>query len=256
MFTQAHAQRVMAQARVILANEKRDRASAHDRSSAPKLDLVFKTRDDAQLPADDADDDDDTARARSVSVASGSELPWQEWVESFVDDRLLAAVDQIGKEAGELLDELRRELRLLQREIVQVREQLGLARELKELRGQIETAKNQVPKLPELMSGLKQDQTRLQREVARTKEKVSKLRADQSIADFKLNELRKATAARSTAIEAKVETTVSTFRMQQIDPDAAAALKSFATATLESSQRNDGKLWLFDPNPGPAAGSA
>jgi hypothetical protein len=231
-----------AQARGVLA-EAHSNLRRRDQSS---LGLTFKTKDDAQLAADDADDDDDTVRARSVSVASGSELPWQEWVESFVDGRLLAAVDQIGKEAGELLDELRRELRLLQREIVQLREQVGLERELKELRGQIETAKNQVPKLPELVSGLKQDQTRLQREVERTREKVSKLRADQSIADFKLKELSKATEARAANVEMEFERTVASFRMREMHPDAAAALRRFSGAVLEN---RDEKLWIFE---GPA----
>jgi len=227
------------------------------RRDQSSLDLVVKTRDDARVPPGDADDGAVRARSeRSVSVASGSsELSWWEWTERFVDARLEAHGESIGTVIGEFCGQqiapLKREIELLRREVIQLREQVGLERELKELRGQIETAKNQVPKVPELVSGLKQDQTRLQREVARTKEKVSKLRTNQSISDYRLAELSKTAKARAASLEMKIETTVSSFKMREIDPSAARALRAFASESLKNTQHE--KIWIF---PDPEAGSA
>jgi hypothetical protein len=78
------------------------------------------------------------------------------------------------------------------------------------------------------------------------------VRTDQSLIDRRLAKLSEATAARSTALEMKIETSVSSFAMRgEMHPDAAAALRKFSAATLESTSE---KLWVFDR--GPAAGAA
>jgi hypothetical protein len=66
-----------------------------------------------------------------------------------------------------------------------------------------------------------------------------------------LSELGKQIESRSTAMELKLETTVSTFKMQQIDPAAARTLHDFATDALKSYHTE--KIWIFDP--GPTAGT-
>ena len=147
---------------------------------------------------------------------------------------------------------LKRELELLRREVTQLREQVGLERGLRDLRSEVEDARAQVPKVPEIMGQFKTEQARLQREVETTKDKLSRVRVDQSIADYRLSKLTEATAARSAAMEVKFETRVSSVELRPLYPGAAAALRDFAAETLKSNR--DERLWIFDP--GPTAGTA
>jgi hypothetical protein len=97
---------------------------------------------------------------------------------------------------------------------------------------------------------MEKGQARLEHEIKTTREKLKRVRVDQSIANHSLSKLREQSEARSTALELKVERT--SFEMQ-VHPDAAAALRKFAAETLESTRRDE-KIWIFDP--GPAAGTA
>jgi hypothetical protein len=78
------------------------------------------------------------------------------------------------------------------REIVQLREQVALERGLKDLREQVENAKSEVPKIPLITQQMEENRARLYGEIGKIKDKLGKLRVDQSVADFKLNELRMA----------------------------------------------------------------
>ena len=111
------------------------------------------------------------------------------------------------------------------------------------MRREVEEAREQVPRLPAIVGQFKTEQARLQREVATTKEKLTRVRVNQSQTDFRLAELTKAAAARSTALEMKVERT--SFQMREIDPAAQRALRDFAAAAI--TQRDE-KIWVFDPN--------
>jgi hypothetical protein len=53
-------------------------------------------------------------------------------------------------------------------------------------------------------------------------------------------------------MEMKFETTVSSFEMREIDPNAARALRDFAAETLKGNRGET--IWHFDP--GPTAGTA
>jgi hypothetical protein len=153
----------------------------------------------------------------------------------------------------EWVNEVRRELELLQREFATLRDEVAVARGLTDLRREVEQARSEVPRVPEVVSGLEKTQKHLERELAKTKEKLRTVRTNQCIADYRLAELDKATAARSKALELKVETTTQRFEMREVHPDAQRALRDFARETLKSTRRDE-KIWVFDP--GPAAGTA
>jgi hypothetical protein len=202
--------------------------------------------------------DDDAVVERSAAAASGSEQAWWQWV----DARIAACLEEHGESVGTAMGDfcgpqfaaLKRELEVTRDEVRVLREQVGLARELAGLRAEVAQAKSEVPKLPAIAQRLEEGQARLQRELTKTKEKLGRVRVDQSVADFKLRELDKATAARSKSLEMKIETTTQKFEMSAtLHPDAAAALRSFATETLKGA-RQDEKIWVFDPSP--AAGAA
>jgi predicted nuclease with TOPRIM domain len=223
-------------------------AAQRERALARELELNDKAR-----KTSSRNGSGDDATERSAAVASQTELPWQQWVDDHVDARLNefgeAIIEAVFSHYGPKTEKLKRENELLQREVTQLRETVALERGLKDLREQVEAAKNEVPKLPAIAQKLEEGQARLLGEITRTKEKVSKLRVNQSVADFKLNELRKAAAARAASLEMKVERT--SVEMQ-IHPDAAAALRDYATETLKDARRDD-KIWVF---PGPPADAA
>jgi hypothetical protein len=123
-----------------------------------------------------------------------------------------------------------------------LREEVGVERGLKSLRDDIEAAKSEVPRVPEIAAKLERGQERLRRELETAKDKLKRVRVDQIVADFRLKELDKK-AARAMAVEAKVETTVATFKMQQVHPAARETLRNFAAEAFKGE-----KIWLFDPN--------
>jgi chromosome segregation ATPase len=88
-------------------------------------------------------------------------LSWSQWTEACIDARIEQAASEMGKVVGELLTELRRELGLLQRELTQLREQVGLERGLRDLRTEVEQARAEVPQMPKLMQKLEESQARL-----------------------------------------------------------------------------------------------
>jgi hypothetical protein len=111
-----------------------------------------------------------------------------------------------------------------------------------------------VPKLPAIAArfdarqeDLEAEQTRLQRELAKTKDRLGKMRVDQSIANYNLAQLQKqAQASGEASIEMEFESRSSRFQMKATHPDAARALKEFATGIINGQA--DGTVWL----PGPA----
>jgi hypothetical protein len=52
---------------------------------------------------------------------------------------------------------------------------------------------------------------------------------------YQLGELRKATEARAAGMEMKIETSIASFGMRPIHPDAGAALRDFAAGALKDS---------------------
>jgi chromosome segregation ATPase len=224
-FTTAQREEILAEAR---ANLKR----APDVQTRASPDIVYKTH------VNDADE-------RTTAQ------PWCEWI----DDRLAATVEGIGQAVGEMHDlalrqiaTLKRELDQTRQELTVLRDQVGLERGLRDLREQVDQARAEVPKVPAIAARLEAQNARLRREVATTKNKVSRLRADQSIADYRLAELSKATAARAAVLETKIETS---FTMREVHPEARTALRDFATEVLKGKT-----IWCFDPGSAAAGTTA
>jgi hypothetical protein len=280
-FTQAQREGILAEVRANLSKRNPANREPIERRQSGG-DLVYKTHVNDDAPA-----------------ASGSELPWWQWVERCVDAKLDATVEGIGEAVGELNNQalhevaalkrelqqlrrevtvlreercvnarldatvegvgaavgefheqalrevavLKRELDQLRQEVTVLREQVGLERGLRDLRSEVEEARAQVPKVPEIAARLEAGQARLRREVAATKSKVDRVRVDQSIADWRLAELRKATEARAV----KIETTVSTFKMREVHPDARVALHNYAAEALKTTAPLSETIWMFDP---------
>jgi ABC transporter substrate binding protein len=228
-FSPAQRQAILAEARAHIA--KRETASPR------QSEIVYKRRDNAAVGSSPA-----RAPSERRTAAGSSELPWWEWVERCVDARLEAAAEGMGQVLGEFHDEalrevaaLKRELDLLRQELTVLREQVGLERGLRALRSDVEQARAEVPKIPQISERLEQGQERLRRELETITSKVTRMRTNQCITDYRLAELRKATEARAAGFEVKLESTVASFTMH---PDAGAALRDFAAATLGKNERS------------------
>jgi chromosome segregation ATPase len=103
-----------------------------------------------------------------------------------------------------------------------------------------------VPKLPATVSRLEAEQARLQRELDATKKTLSKLRAKQSTISYGLSEVHKdITAAKAAAsTEMTLETSTARFVARDLHPDAAAALKEFASQVVDAYDGSP--LWLSE----------
>jgi hypothetical protein len=145
---------------------------------------------------------------------------------------------------------------LLRRELAVLRGDVGVERGLQALQDAIAVAKSEVPKLPDIearveakLSEMVTAQSCLRGELQKMKDRLSRMRVDQSVADYKLSEfMREQAAAPKTEIE--FETSTSRFVMRDISPAAARALREFAAQVIDA--RDAGPIWLSDP----AAGSA
>jgi chromosome segregation ATPase len=138
------------------------------------------------------------------------------------------------------VDAVKRELELTRRELKALREEVALERSLRDLRSEVEEARKQVPSFPAIAERLEADHQRLRAELDATK---NKMRANQSIAEYGISELRKqawAATKKATSVEMKVETE-SRFTMRDIDPAAAEALREFAPQIVSARTRG----WIF-----------
>jgi hypothetical protein len=92
------------------------------------------------------------------------------------------------------------------------------------------------------------EQTRLRHELDATKDKLGKVRVDQSIADFKLSKLMREQSAPTTEVE--FETSTSRFVMRNIHPTAAKTLREFASQVIDA--QDGGAVWFSNPPAGNA----
>jgi hypothetical protein len=98
---------------------------------------------------------------------------------------------------------------------------------LRKLQDDVAEAQKQVPQVPAIVARLDAEQNSVRRELEATAKKVSRLRVDQSLADYSISQLRKdAEASKAASIE--METSTSRFVMRNIDPVAARTLRDFA----------------------------
>ena len=231
------------------------------RATGPKL--VYKTK--VQTEPRESARSTEAASKTSVVARANSEQSWWQWVDARMEARLAEYSREIEKAVGQVIAEtraplkeenraLKRELKLLKHEFICLREDFALSRALHDLHSEVAEARKQVPKLPAIVAGfdarqtdLEAEQARLERELAMTKDKLGKLRVNQSITDYNLREMRKQVdASAGASVELEFESRSSHFQMKATHPDAAKALKEFATGIING--QTDGTIWL----PGPA----
>jgi chromosome segregation ATPase len=137
-------------------------------------------------------------------------------------------------DARDEVDVVKRDLEIMRREFAALREEVKLERSLRDLRAEVEEAQQQLPKFPAIASRLEAEQSRLREELDATR---TRMRANQSIAEYGISKLRNETAKATRAaasVEMKLESKSSRFMMRDIDPAAAEALREFATQIVSA----------------------
>jgi hypothetical protein len=139
---------------------------------------------------------------------------------------------------------------LLQREVAALCEQVGLQRELEDLRKQVAVVKSEIPSVPAVVeqlhgehAELKREQTQLERELAKQKDRLGKLRVDQSVTDHSLKKLE---SVQQPVVELKFVTEDGCcFSLKDAHPDAIETWRRFAHELVAA---NDGVMFPSDPN--------
>jgi hypothetical protein len=94
-----------------------------------------------------------------------------------------------------------------------------------------------------LPSHLAASAARLERELMKTKERLSKLHVDQSTSDFKLRQHIKESGP---GVELRFTTSESTFRVKDLDPQAAASWRAFCHGLLSEQTNAGASLRIVD----------
>jgi hypothetical protein len=234
-----------------MADAALGRAALSQRETTP-MGFICKTKDNAMVEPREP-----VKSVRSVRSTEAAESSKSSAVEAECEmtdslrEVLVGIVVELRQERRaeiqEKVDPLERELKLLRHEFIVLREDFALAKSLHDLRSEVAEARKSVPKLPAIVDEFDARQADLEAENRELKDKFGKLRVQQSIANYELRELRKqARASAGSSVELEFESRSAHFQMKATHPDAAKALKEFATGIING--QSDGTLWL----PGPA----
>jgi chromosome segregation ATPase len=197
-------------------------------------------------------DDDSSAvgsmlPARRAVAKSTSEMSWWEWTDKRIDKRLRALDDAIGEftaqYVGEKVNPLKCEIEFLRRELAVLRQEVAVERGLKDLREEVKTARAEVPKVPAIAAQLEAEQARLAGELRKVTARLGRLRVEQGIDAYNIEQLEKRVRASAEAsVEMEFESRSTHFQMRAAHPEAARALKEFAAELID--RQADGTLWL------------
>ncbi len=259
MYSPEQRRAIMAKAHAILEETAPQREPVVSRTTGPKL--IYKTKVQTE-PRESARSTEAAEPSKLPATTSGGSEAWWQWVDKRIDYRLAAFARTTETAVGQVVGEIRaqarehcerevgivkRELELTRRELTVLRHEVGVERGLRDLRRQVVEAQKRIPDVPAIEARLEAKQACLEHELAMTKDKLGKLRVNQSVADYELREMRKQmNASAGASVELEFESRSAHFQMKATHPDAARALKDFATGIINGQK--DGTLWL----PGPA----
>jgi hypothetical protein len=219
-------------------------AAAVCKSNGAGAGIIHKVHDNAHV-ADNAG----ASMERTLPARTNSKQSWWEWVDERIEQHLEPLNEVIGQAmaeyVGKKVDPIKRELELTRRELDVLRMEINV----KALQEEVRTARAEIPSLAAVearfdvrQADVEGKQARLERELTKTKERVSKMRVDQSIADYSISQLEKAaSASKATAVVMELETSTARFALRGIHPDAAKALREFASQVVDAE--DGGAIW-------------
>jgi hypothetical protein len=217
------------------ANARRRDDVAATRAGAPSL--VYKRRDNARVA--------DAAPVAAAVAVQHDTSTWAGWVEQRLEERAAITNDAVGEVIGTVAAELRAEVKALRRELKVLRREVGVERSLRDARSDLARLHRAIPQqLPVIEARLAAEQVSLRHELDATKERLSKVRTNQSTMDFKLSKLAREQAA-APKVELEFETSTSRFSMKNMHPEAAQTLRRFASEVIDA--KDGGGVWVSRP---------
>jgi hypothetical protein len=158
------------------------------------------------------------------------------------------------RERQEQEDALTRyEVGVARRELATLRQEVALERGFQALKAEIAAAKAEIPKFGDLesrvetkQSALAAEQKRLEQELAKQKDRLGKMRVNQSIEAYRLSQFMKQQEA-APAVELQFETSESSFAVKDLHPQAAASWREFVSGLMSSRDNEGASLRFFDP---------
>ena len=244
-FTAEEARSINLEARANVAGARADmqrwRAEQHQRDSGDRI--VIKTVDHARA-AEPAPAQQTTMDAQTAA--------WVEWV----DRRIAHEIGDLSATIAEALDQLvdnqhasvqqaldRRDAAIQAlRDEVDIK--ISLGRKLARLKAEVAEARQQAPNFKAELARLQEEAEKQQRTIVRLRAQNSTLEYQQKLMDAELLNMKRNSAASGAAVQ--FETSSSRITVGNLHPDAASALRQFASEVVDAY---DGDPILFS---GPA----
>jgi hypothetical protein len=243
-YSQIEAEAIMSSARAtsaaVRADVQRWRAEQQQRAGADRF--VTKTVDNARAPATDA-----PAQTMDAQTAS-----WVGWVDARIDEKLNVVIEAMDEGLVKLLDtqheNIQRALDRRDEKIQALRDEvdikISLGRKLARLKAEVAEARQQAPNFKAELAHLQEEIERQQKTIVRLRAQNSTLEFRQKEVDKQLSRIRRETAPSGAVVE--FETSSSRITVGNLHPDAANALREFASQVIDAE---DGGAILFS---GPA----
>jgi hypothetical protein len=238
-------------------SEQREHGAVLQRTTAAPAGIIHKTKDNARVvperPALKHSEPVRSAPTSTSTVANPDAIAeiW-DWLREHTDGHK-ELVEQIAEGVVGLISErtnpLKREQALLRRELEILRTEVNI----RGLQKEVAAAREQVPAFPAIEArldaenrSLKAKLAGMERELEKTKDRLGKVRVNQSVTEYSLKKLEKQVEANGAAsIEMEYESRHEYFQMRASHPDAARALKDFANGIIKSGKNVT--LWVPPP---------
>jgi DNA repair exonuclease SbcCD ATPase subunit len=181
---------------------------------------------------------------------------WIAWIDARVEQKLNSALEAVGQALGELLDQQHEKIQaaLDRRDaaIQALRNELdikiGLGRKLARLKAEVDEARQQQPNFEAELASLRAEVAKQEKTIRRLRGQNSTLEYQQGQLGAQLAKMKREAAAPSAVVQ--LETSASCLTVGNLHPDAANALREFASQVVDAW--DGGPVWLSDPPAGKA----
>jgi chromosome segregation ATPase len=209
--------------------------------------VLERDRREAELERSRQRRHEEPVQQRTQQVAPASDDYWAE-----VDRRIAAkfdlVIEAVGQALGDLLDKQHESIQAaLDKRDAKIQElrdeveiKIGLGRKLARLKAEVAEARQQAPDFKSELHDLRETVTKQQKTIVRLRGEQSSLAYEQRQLDMQLSKMKRESASPAAVVQ--FETSSSRFTVGNLHPDAANALREFASQVVDAW---DGDAILF-----------
>jgi hypothetical protein len=249
-YSEAEAKAIMATARATVAGAKADmqRWKAEQKQREGADGFVVKTIENARVA-----EPEPAAAQQTMSAETAS---WVEWIDARIDAKCAAVIEVVDEVLGKMFDtqhdKVQSALDQRDRKIQDLRNELeiklGLSRKLGKLKTEVEQARAMQPNFEGKLNVLEGRVEKVSKQTSRVRTEQSILEYRQKEVDKELSKMKRESAASPSAV-VQFETSSSRITVGNLHPDAANALREFASQVIDAE---DGGAILFSGSVGTA----